>query len=57
MVERAASFEDIAYALAEGDLKDSDSKAEVGVAILAVFAVGIIASLKFMWDIRHPKTE
>lgn len=27
------------------------------VTVAAVFSLVILASLKFMWDVRHPKTE
>jgi hypothetical protein len=57
MIDRAADFEDVAYGLASGDLAQFTSKENVGLAIVAIFAICIIASLKFMWDVRHPKTE
>ena len=28
-----------------------------GAYIALIFSLGILASLKFMWDVRHPKTD
>ena len=29
----------------------------VGVGVVGIFTFCLIGSLKFMWDVRHPKTE
>ena len=29
----------------------------VALALVAIFGICSLASLKFMWDVRHPKTE
>ena len=32
------------------------SNAAIGL-VMSIFVLGILASLKFMWDVRHPKAE
>jgi len=56
-VSRAADFENIAHGLASGELAQFTSKDDAGLAIVMIFAVCLVASLKFMWDVRHPKAE
>lgn len=55
MVNRAADFENIAYGLASGELAQFTSKDDAGIAMVSIFAICLVASLKFMWDVRHPK--
>lgn len=55
MIDKAADFEEAAYGLASGDLAQFTTGENVGLAIVAIFAICIVASLKFMWDVRHPR--
>lgn len=57
MTVRAAMFEDLAYSMATGELATQFSRGDIAHAIISAFGLAMIASLKFMWDIRHPKTE
>ena len=57
MTVRASIFEDSAYAMASGEIAQLSSRGEVAFAIITAFGLAMIASLKFMWDIRHPKKE
>lgn len=54
---RAAAFEDIAYKMSSGPVAELQSRGDVATAMISAFSLAIIATLKFMWDIRHPKTE
>ena len=54
MALRAASFEDIAYAMAEGELAAFSSQKGVALGVVTIFSFAILASLKFMWDVRRP---
>jgi hypothetical protein len=50
----------IGYAIKQEEINPSlkiYAGTPTAAAIAAVLLLGIIASLKFMWDIRHPKTE
>jgi hypothetical protein len=53
---RASAFEDAAYKMASGPVGDLISRGEVATAIISSFGLAYLASLKFMWDIRHSKT-
>ncbi|MEP1473062.1 MAG: hypothetical protein ABJK25_18945 [Halieaceae bacterium] len=57
MTIRAALFEDVAYKMATGEIGAMASRGEVAFGIISAFSLAMIASLKFMWDIRHPKVE
>ena len=54
---RAAEFEDIAYAMISGPAANPESRGDVAVAVIVAFSVAVTASLKFMWDVRHSKTD
>lgn len=53
MALRAAGFEDIAYSMAEGELAAFSSQEGIAIGTVTVFGVAILASLKFMWDVRN----
>lgn len=53
----AVAFEDIAYAMSSGPVANLESRGDAAGGMLAAFALAISASFKFMWDVRHPKTE
>jgi hypothetical protein len=52
---RAGTFEQEAYNLASGQLGELVSRGEVATAMITAFGLAMAASLKFMWDVRHPK--
>ena len=52
---RAVAFEDIAYAMSAGTVGELESRGDVAAALITAFGLAISASLKFMWDIRHPE--
>lgn len=54
---RAADFEDIAYAMSSGPVASLKSRGDVAVAMIVAFTIAITASLKFMWDVRHSKSD
>jgi len=54
---RAAVLEDAGYALTNGPVAELYARGDVATAIISAFSLALIASLKFMWDVRHPKTE
>lgn len=55
--DRAADFEDIAYAMSSGPVANLKSRGDTAGVVLLAFTLAIVASLKFMWDVRHPKVE
>lgn len=57
MALRAAVFEDTAYAMATGPVSELYARGDVAVAIISAFSLALLASFKFMWDVRHPKPE
>lgn len=57
MALRAAFFEDTAYALETSTFSELYARGDVAVAIISAFSLALLASLKFMWDVRHPKPE
>ena len=57
MALRAAVFEDTAYAMATGQVSELYARGDVAVAIIYAFSLALLASFKFMWDVRHPKPE
>ncbi len=57
MALRAAIFEDTAYGMATGPVSELYARGDVAVAIISAFSLALLASFKFMWDVRHPKAE
>ncbi|MEP0200917.1 MAG: hypothetical protein ABJ084_03790 [Halioglobus sp.] len=57
MAWRAAVFEDTAYSMATGPVSELYARGDVALAIISSFGLALLASFKFMWDVRHPKTE
>jgi hypothetical protein len=57
LADRAATFEDIAYAMTSGPVAELESRGDAAAGMMVAFALAIAASFKFMWDIRHPKRE
>ena len=57
MALRAAVFEDAAYAMATGPVSELYARGDVAVAIISAFSLALLASFKFMWDVRHPKAQ
>ena len=57
MTHRARVMEDAAYAMASGPVAELYSRGDVAISIILAFGLALLASFKFMWDIRHPKTE
>jgi hypothetical protein len=51
---RAGTFEQEAYNLASGQVGELVSRGEVATAMITAFGLAMAASLKFMWDVRHP---
>ncbi len=56
MVGKAHGFEVIAYSMAGKEFDGFIPRGDIANSIAAIFGLAILASLKFMWDIRHPKT-
>ena len=57
MSKRASIFEEEAYALTTGPIGELISRGDVAIGIISALGLSLFASLKFMWDIRHPKAE
>jgi hypothetical protein len=55
MSTRAAVFEATGYSMATGEVATLVSRGDVAAGVISAFALCIFATLKFMWDIRHPK--
>lgn len=55
MSRRADLFESTAYSMIDGPVGDLTARGDIAVGIISAFSLAIIATLKFMWDIRHPK--
>lgn len=53
MALRASLFEDIAYSMADGELAALSSQEGVAIGTVTIFGFAILASLKFMWDVRN----
>jgi len=43
--------------MSSGLFSELYAKGDVAVAIISAFSFAVLASFKFMWDVRHPKTE
>lgn len=57
MSTRAAAFEGLAYELADGRMGALSPRFDIAIGIVGAMGVCVVATLKFMWDVRHPKTE
>ena len=56
-VGKAHGFEEIAYSMAGKEFDSFVPRGDIALSIVVIFGLAILASLKFMWDVRHPKTE
>ena len=56
MVGKAHGFEVIAYSMAGEEFDGFIPRGDIANSIAAIFGIAILASLKFMWEIRHPKS-
>lgn len=56
-VGKAHGFEEIAYSMAGEQLSSFVPRGDIALSIVVVFGIAILASLKFMWDVRHPRVE
>ena len=56
-VGKAEGFEIIAYSMAGKEFQGFLPRGDIGNSIMTVFGIAIIASLKFMWDVRNPKKK
>ena len=54
MVGKAHGFEVIAYSMAGKEFDEFVPRGDIANSIAIIFGIAIVASLKFMWDIRHP---
>ena len=54
MVGKAHGFEVIAYSMAGAAFDEFVPRGDIANSIAIIFGFAIVASLKFMWDIRHP---
>ena len=54
MVGKAHGFEVIAYSMAGEAFDEFVPRGDIANSIAIIFSLAIVASLKFMWDIRHP---
>ncbi|QFU75127.1 hypothetical protein EY643_05390 [Halioglobus maricola] len=57
MSHRAAIIETAGYNLASGEVAKLTARDDIALLLVMAFSLTVVGSYKFMWDIRHPKTE
>ncbi|MEP4484986.1 MAG: hypothetical protein ABJ013_05115 [Halioglobus sp.] len=57
MSKRAALFEAAGYEIAVDQFVFLPPRFDIAMGILGAMGICVIATLKFMWDIRHPKLK
>jgi len=57
MAYRATTLEKAGYDLASGEVAELTARGDIAILLIGSFTLAVLGSYKFMWDVRHPKTE